>query len=295
MELRQIRYVLTVARCHSFSRAAEALFVSQPAISQQIQALEAELETRLFARDTHGVSLTREGERFCAAAEGILEQVARLEAQFKDGGQQKRQRLNVGVFVFYRTAGLSASISTFFDRHPDALGCIKIVENYQAYELLRSGELDMAIIKINARNSAEEGIAYDVLRREPLMALMSRRNPCAVQTSVTIEELSRMKLLTGADNSHYYNDAQQLFQRGNSRPDVGFMNTTDVELMVEMVEQDRGYLFVTGDTGGALTGDKVTAIPVSPKEEIMTVLAYRAKKPLTGLQESFRRYIRETF
>lgn len=295
MELRQIRYVLTVARCHSFSRAAEALFVSQPAISQQIQALEAELQTRLFARDTHGVSLSREGERFCTAAEGILEQVARLEAQFKDSGQQKRQRLDVGVFAFYRAVGLSAIISAFFDRHPDALGFIKIVENYQAYELLHSGELDMAIIKINARNSAEEGIAYDVLRREPLMALMSRRNPCAAQESITTEELSRMKLLTGADNSHYYNDAQQLFQRGNSRPDVGFMNTTDVELMVEMVEQDRGYLFVTGDTGAALTGDKVAAVPLAPREEMLTVLAYRAKKPLTGLQESFRRYIRETF
>ena len=295
MELRQIRYVLTVARYHSFFRAAEALFVSQPAISQQIQALEAELETRLFARDTHGVSLTREGERFCAAAEGILEQVARLEAQFKGDAQQKRQRLNVGVFVFYRTAGLSSAISSFLDQHPDALGCIRIVENYQAYELLSSGELDMAIIKVNVRNSAEEGIAYDVLRREPLMALMSRRNPCAVQTSVTIEELSRMKLLTGADNSHYYNDMQQLFQRRNSRPDVGFMNTTDVELMVEMVEQDRGYLFVTGDTGAALTGDKVAAVPLAPREEMLTVLAYRAKKPLTGLQESFRRYIRETF
>lgn len=295
MELRQMRYVLTVARCHSFSRAANALFVSQPAISQQIQALETELQTKLFVRDTHGVSLTREGERFCAATEGILEQVARLETQFKDGAQQKRQRLNVGVFVFYRTAGLSSVVSAFFDNHPDTLGCIKIVENYQAYDLLRSGELDMAIIKTNARNSAEEGIAYDVLRREPLMALMSRRNPCAEQKSITTAELSRMKLLTGADNSHYYNDAQQLFQRGNSRPDVGFMNTTDVELMVEMVEQDRGYLFVTGDTGAALTNDKAVAIPISPKEEMLTVLAYRSKRPLTGVQECFRRYIRETF
>lgn len=291
MELRQIRYVLTVARCHSFSRAAEVLFVSQPAISQQIQALEAELQTRLFVRDTRGVSLTREGERFCSAAENILEQVSRLEAQFKDGGQH-RQRLNVGVFVFYRVMGLSAVISTFFDRHPDTLGCIKIVENYQAYDLLRSGELDMAIIKINARSSAEEGIAFDVLRREPLKALMSRRDPRAAQTSITTEELSRMKLLTGADNSHYYNDAQQLFQRRNSRPDVGFLNTTDADLMVEMVEQGRGYLLVTGDTGTALTSERVVAIPVLPTEDLMTVLAYRAKRPLTEVQEEFRRYIR---
>lgn len=294
MELRQIRYVLTVAHCHSFSRAAEALFVSQPAISQQIQALEAELQAKLFVRDTHGVSLTREGERFCAAAEGILEQVTRLEEQFKAHSQQK-QRLNIGVFVFYRALGLSSVISTFFDQHPDTLGCIKIVENYQAYDLLRSGELDMAIIKINTHSRAADGIAYDVLRREPLAALMSRRNAYAARDSITTRELGQLKLLTGSDDSHYYDDAQQLFRRDNSRPDVGFLNTMDVGLMLEMVEQDRGYLFVSGDTGAALNNDRVVAVPVTPAEEIATILAYSSRKPLTGLREAFRTYIRKAF
>ena len=52
MEIRQIYYVLEVAKQRSFSKAAEALFVSQPAISQQIHALEEELSVKLFKRDT---------------------------------------------------------------------------------------------------------------------------------------------------------------------------------------------------------------------------------------------------
>ena len=107
MELRQIRYVLEIAKYHSFSRAAEMLFISQPAISQQVRALEQELHTTLFQRDTHGVALTRDGERFCAAGEQILEQADRLRSSF-GAEPQRQQRLNLGVFVLCRRYGLSA-------------------------------------------------------------------------------------------------------------------------------------------------------------------------------------------
>lgn len=61
MELRQIRYVLEIAKYNSFSRAAEMLFISQPAISQQVRALEQELHTTLFQRDTRRRALLRRG------------------------------------------------------------------------------------------------------------------------------------------------------------------------------------------------------------------------------------------
>ena len=68
MEIRQLYYVLEVAKCNSFSKAANAQFITQPAISQQISALEEELQVKLFKRDTHSVVLTKEGEKFCAYA-----------------------------------------------------------------------------------------------------------------------------------------------------------------------------------------------------------------------------------
>ena len=82
MEIRQIFYVMEVAKHQSFSKAAAALFISQPAISQQIQALEEELQTKLFKRDTHSVLLTAEGEKFCSYAKDVVTSIDRLMAAF---------------------------------------------------------------------------------------------------------------------------------------------------------------------------------------------------------------------
>ena len=289
MELRQIRYVLEIAKYHSFSRAAEMLFVSQPAISQQVRSLEQELHTTLFQRDTHGVALTRDGERFCAAGEQILEQADRLRASF-GAAPQRQQRLNLGVFAFYRRYGLSGAITDFFADHPDILGCVRIADNYRAFEQLRAGDLDLAILKISEYGMGEDGITFDILTRHRLAALMSRQNPLSTRESVTPQELSTQKLLTGADNSHYYGDTQALFRRSNCKPTVGFMNTLDSDLMLEMVGQNRGYLLVSDDMANVVPPG-LAVVPVEPKEELRTVLAYSSRRPLNGLREEFSSYI----
>ena len=75
MEIRQVYYVLEVAKQRSFSGAAKALYVTQPAISHQINSLEEELQVKLFKRDTHNVSLTSDGEKFCEYAQKIVDSI----------------------------------------------------------------------------------------------------------------------------------------------------------------------------------------------------------------------------
>lgn len=72
MELRQLRYFLAIARCRSFSRASVELRIAQPALSSQIAALEAELETQLFLRHSRGVELTEAGRALAPKAGEIL-------------------------------------------------------------------------------------------------------------------------------------------------------------------------------------------------------------------------------
>ena len=72
MELRHLRYFVTVASELHFGRAAERLFISQPALSQQIRSLEGELGFKLLERNSRGVQLTPEGEAFLAEGEVSL-------------------------------------------------------------------------------------------------------------------------------------------------------------------------------------------------------------------------------
>ena len=68
------------------------------------------------------------------------------------------------------------------------------------------------------------------------------------------------------------------------------MNTLDSDLMLDMVGQNRGYLLVTDDIADTLPSD-LAAVPIEPKEELRTVLAYSRRRPLNGLREEFSSYI----
>ena len=84
MELRHIRYFKAVADEKNFTRAAEKLNIAQPPLSRQIQDLEKELDTKLFLRSPHSISLTEEGELFLQYANQILDQVNKSAEEVRE-------------------------------------------------------------------------------------------------------------------------------------------------------------------------------------------------------------------
>ncbi len=290
MELRQVYYVLEVARYQSFSKAASALYITQPAISQQISALEEELSVKLFKRDTHRVALTPEGEKFCVYGKAVVEAMDRLMEAFHQNTARDKAVIRVGVFPFYKSAGLVPVVNGFFSANHNVIGSIKVVENYTAYQLLENDELDFAIIK-SRREYIRPGIKYEPLLSENLNVLVNKQNPWADQDFVKAEELGAFPLLTGEKDSHFYHEMKAFYEKYHVNFRLAFLNTLETEMMLEMVESGVGIGLVTDSVGRNCEGETIAAIPITPVQEILTFLAYPKRRRLSGAHLAFKNYI----
>src|SRR3954470_2914090 len=98
MDPRRVLTFRAVARERSFSAAARSLALTQPAVSQQVSALEKEVGTRLLDREPGGLRLTRAGDLLLEHAEGFADRLAPAERELAELGQQERTRLRIGGF-----------------------------------------------------------------------------------------------------------------------------------------------------------------------------------------------------
>jgi DNA-binding transcriptional LysR family regulator len=163
MELRQLRYFVAVAEEGNISRAGQRLFLTQPALSRQIQALEHEVGHPLLERKAHAIQLTRAGETLLREAREILQRADLALERTRAASEETR--LRVGYAPSLAAGILSNAIANFTQVHPRArveLFDLSTVENLEA---LREDRIDVALVA--ARLQDREGLTWTTLVREP--------------------------------------------------------------------------------------------------------------------------------
>ena len=293
MEIRQVYYVLEVAKQKSFSRAARTLYVTQPAISHQINSLEAELQIKLFVRDTHSVELTPDGEKFCHYARKIVGAIDDLYEAFDLEGSDEKPVLRIGVYPFYGKSPLRQHLTTFFAANSNVMGNIKVTDNYAAYDMIRSGELDFAIIKCRRDNLPD--LEYTEIGSERLYAVISRKMPGLSSNIMKLSDLGNYPLLTGEKDSHFYIEMEKLYRENNVPFRVSFMNTLETNMMQDMVRDGIGIMLATEGTAISLEDEEIAALPIEPEQDLVTVIIYPDKKKLRGAYLAFRNFIVNAF
>lgn len=147
MELRHLRYFVAVARHLSFTAAANRLGVAQPALSQQIRDLEAEIGTALFERTTRRVALTRAGVDFHAQALAILEKSGEALCRARAIGAGMAGILNVGLTGSMLAGPLGEAIRDFSNSHPDVDLRIHEASPDRQIAMLKSGQTDLSFLR----------------------------------------------------------------------------------------------------------------------------------------------------
>lgn len=167
MELRHLRYFITVAEELHFSRAAERLHIAQPPLSQQIRSLEEELGIQLFKRTKRRVQLTDAGQVFLAEARQVLTQLEQAIKAAQRASRGEIGRLAVGVNSSATQSFLPQILQVFRERFP----CVELVlhelASYQQVQGIRDNRIDIGFLWL--ANVDESVLSFMSIWREPLL------------------------------------------------------------------------------------------------------------------------------
>lgn len=144
--LAQLRTFAHVARLNSFSRAAEQLHLTQPAVSAQVSALEDALGARLFDRFGKKIALSASGQVVLEAAEAVLGRLERLRTDLADLKEQRAGRVSVGASHVAGVYLLPELLAAFRQEYPGIDADVRIEPARRVVEMLAEGEVDCAVI-----------------------------------------------------------------------------------------------------------------------------------------------------
>jgi LysR family transcriptional activator of glutamate synthase operon len=178
MDLRQLRAVVEVGRSGGFTRAADALGVAQPALSQAVASLERELGVGLFERTSRRVRPTPAGAVFVERAARILSDVEALRSEMAEHAGVVRGRVVVGSLQLFSETALPAILARFHRRHPDVELALREDVTHEMLGKLRAAELDVAIVNVDDPAPFPD-LAFVPLYRDPLAIAVAAGHPLA--------------------------------------------------------------------------------------------------------------------
>ncbi len=218
MELHQLRYFVAVAETENFTRAAARAHVSQPALSQQVMKLEAEVGHKLFHRLGRKAVLTEAGAAFLDRARRILFEVENAAKELSDHPGLER-RITVGAVQTVMPYLLAPLIATLRDSHPNLL--VNAQEDFRA-NLVRGvveGDLDLAIVPTPVK---DHRIAVFPLLSEPLLLVVGKKHPIAQRTEISLGDLAEETFISLGDSSALAVQIRAFFGDQKLQPRIGF-------------------------------------------------------------------------
>src|SRR5687767_5400124 len=185
-----MRVLREVAIRGSFSAAADALSFTQSAVSQQIAALEREAGTTLVQRSARGVRLTEAGEAVVRHTDAIMARLAEAEAELEAIAGLRGGRLRMAAFESAGATLMPLAIAAFRQHHPAVELSMSMSEPEDCVPMLRSGELDLAIVFESAVTQAADGIDRVHLVEDPMYLVLPRDHPLANRRRVRMADLA---------------------------------------------------------------------------------------------------------
>lgn len=273
ISIRHIEHFIVVAQELHFRRAAQIANVAQPALSRSVQTLESELGVQLLARNNRNVRLTAAGKEFLAGCTDIVASMQTTIDKSVRAGQAEFGGLNLGYTYIAMCGVLPTLLGDFETQNPTITIESTVNSSVAQLEQLHHNELDICFLT-GPVNSQE--IDSMVFKNDRFVVIANQNNHFAKQTSISIEELSREKIILRSEpkgsafNQHVYKFLRQAGLEAN----IEHVDQDHVGLL-GMVALNKGLCIATEGYGCVYAQNLKTLNITGIDAMLPTVLAWR--------------------
>jgi LysR family transcriptional regulator, benzoate and cis,cis-muconate-responsive activator of ben and cat genes len=290
MELRQLRHFVAVAEDGNISRAAKRVFLTQPALSRQIKALEDEIGQSLLERQAHSIRLTPTGEALLREARELLRHAEEVLERVRTSGCGLR--LRVGYAPSLAAGMLSVAVGNFSQAHPNSHVELLDLSTAEMLAGLENERLDVALC-VGPQRPAR-GLKWTPLVRAPWRLAVNRHHPLARRSQITPLEVASEPLLVYSqrDYPEYWDTITGWLRDHRHQPRIAGEYNGAEDLMAA-VESGLGVALVTTQMA-RLFPKRVQLITLSSAPEPVCIAAgHRANRaddrPLAVFVEELRK------
>ena len=195
---RRLQVFFTVARLLSFTKAAETLHMTQPAVTFQVRQLEEYFNTRLFDRTHNRISLTDAGQRVYGYAEKIFELYTEMESSVREMTGEISGSLTIGASTTIAEYMLPALLGDFKSRYPDINIHLKVSNTEGIVSMVENNTIDLGVVEAPVAN---KNLVVDVCSSDKLVAIVPLGHPEAGRESLTYGDLVKYPFICREEGS----------------------------------------------------------------------------------------------
>ena len=271
MTLQQLKYVITVASAGTITEAANALYLSQPSLTNSIHELEKEMNITIFNRTNKGISLSQEGEIFLGYARQILEQATILEDKYKGNKGGKKQFC---VSTQHYSFAVNAFVDLIKEYGQDEYDfSLRETQTYEIIEDVARLKSEIGILFLNNFNEIvltklfkSQDLEFHPLFVAKPHVFISRRHPLAGKSLITNEELQSYPYLSfeqGEHNSFYF--SEEIFSVSERKKNI---RVRDRATLFNLLIGLNGYTVCSGVIDKKLNGKDIIAVPLADESDM---------------------------
>lgn len=266
MLLRQIKYFQTVVEKGSFTEAAEVCYISQSAISQQIQSLEKEIGVKLFERKNRKFSLTPAGEHFYKKTVVLSSELERICRETVRIAHKDNAQLNIGYLKCYGGNEFHAALAEFTAKYPDVN--VNVIEgnHEELYDELRFGKVDL-VLNDQRRAFSDEYVNFELIHSNCFIEL-STNNPLSRLSEIEITDLKNTPCILVASKGQ--EETEQTYYRDVVGFQGDFLFADNLQRARMMVVSNQGVMPIEGVGKSDYFGSGIHRLPLNRSGKQLT-------------------------